>query len=205
MRLGIVFWSVVVAMCVAQRASQAQGPGTCCYKRTFGYDQTWTPQPASPQVMLQPLVVACPSGLSDGSVVSPMGDGIEGHVGEVMMPQIVVMPSKPIFRLCIACPPNASVIIDGQKTKSGGRIRQYQLELSEANPGRYIEVVILQGNEEIQPREAIWVEPGATRTIVVPSKKRQDQPAAFKQQVDAVPSEPAPPPAPAPPIPPAAP
>lgn len=187
MRLGIVFTSVVVVACGAQQVTHAHGPGTCCYKRTFGYDQVWTPQPASPQVMAQSLMMACPDGPCDGSLVPAVVGSAELYAGAVMMPTTVLAPPAPTFRLCVACPPNASVIIDGQKTKAGDRLRQYQLNLSEEKPDRSVEVIVLQGDQDILWKDAIAVKAGGTKTIVVPSKKLQVQTCSVKTRAPASP------------------
>jgi hypothetical protein len=80
------------------------------------------------------------------------------------------------FRLCIICPAQAVVIIDGKKTQTKGDVREFCLKLPAdifSRPAdkrfRYIEVYTLVNNDQKNVRrEKVKVIPDGSQVLIVP-------------------------------------
>lgn len=153
---------------------------TGCMKRTFGYNQIWVPQQASPATAVQPLI-ACTA------VASPWQCGMQPYaIGAATtnptalysaVPVSAEIEIVPAFRLCVACPGNASVIINGHPTQSTDRIREYNLRLPTHNQIHDVRLVVLQNPERVLWDGLIHAAAGGTQTVVV-SQNRQSDPNA---------------------------
>lgn len=71
------------------------------------------------------------------------------------------------FRLCVVCPKDAVVIINGRLTSSTERIRQYEISV----PGRMLELDVLVLQDGLEPilNDRMPATAGLSKTVVVPS------------------------------------
>ena len=73
------------------------------------------------------------------------------------------------YHLCIACPTDAVVIIDGRRTFATGKIREFDIPLP-PTATHDLSVVVLQNDTDILLNDTTKVTNGA-RTIVIPAPK----------------------------------
>lgn len=142
-----------------------------CPKRTFGYDQPWAPRMTNPVLVASPtLSVSCsvcsdmaPLAMNSAPILAAT-DGSASHL--VVSPLgVVVLPST--FRLSVACPGNAVVIIDGQRTTSTDPVRQYELNLPIGVLSKAVEIVVVDQHQRVLKNATINVSVGGTGTLVV--------------------------------------
>ena len=82
------------------------------------------------------------------------------------------------FRLCIVCPADAIVLIDGKKTQAKGDVREYCLKLPTDKAYRDVDVVaLINRNQDVQ-REVLHVVPDGSYVMFVKSPAAAPPPTA---------------------------
>lgn len=97
--------------------------------------------------------------------------GLNIVFGAESLSPLPASPSDSSFRLCVACPGNAAVIINGQPTKSSERIREYRLALPDDGEIHPLRIVVLKGTDEVLWEGPIYAKAGGAQTIVVAQKR----------------------------------
>lgn len=136
-----------------------------------------------PIMVVQPCVSpAAPqrSAASSNSSTSTQS-GSESKKSDPSVERIVLgaAPKAP-FRLCIACPLDAQVIVDGRLTKTIGTIREYDLQLPDSGKPYVIRVVVLDDSAELLLDEKITAVSGLSETVLIPRRKPKAQATAPK-------------------------
>lgn len=130
-----------------------------CPKRTFGYGQPWMKPVTAPGPVFDCAACNGPSSLLPGPLDFQAGGTVP------VIPFVVDSVPVATFQLCVVCPSNAVVIIDGKKTKSTDNVRSFQLQLMPRQDPR-ISVHVVQGQNLLRS-ETINPFASQSATIIV--------------------------------------
>ena len=149
-----------------------------CPKRTFGYNQPWVPRTTNPVWIAQAVVpVACTNCaevISTPVISMPVLYGAVSEGVHLAQSPLTVVPYPAPFSLCVACPENATVIIDGRVGKSTARVRQYELSLPIGIQAKAIRMVVVDQRQKVLWEGRIIATAGESETIVVTKESTND-------------------------------
>lgn len=164
----------VLMFCMSAFVFSNQAPArdrvTECQRPTFGYGQPWVKPMAGPMVVGH--VVGCPTCVySAGTAYVSSGVVLDSSseqssvVGETFPLMVIEAPRT--FRLCVSCPANAVVVVDGHVTKSTKAVREYELNLPITGPNqRPVTLMVLRPGKDVLWQGAITAYAGGSSTVV---------------------------------------